>query len=220
MERMSMQPLYVQHRVNTVAELARADVGGGVEIDVRSRVDQAQGLHLSHDPWVLGEDLEVWLAAYARRGFQGPLVLNTKEDGLEDRILRCLEAARIDNFFFLDTAPPTLVRLLKAGHGANTSVRLSAWEPAQAAEPWLMANTPAHRPGWVWLDCFEGDALPESAIAPWVHAHPEVKVCLVSPELQRAPLERIAEFHGLWRLAAAVCTKRPDVWQHTMKKDG
>ena len=41
------------------------------------------------------------------------------------------------------------------------------------------------------------------------------KICLVSPELQKHPLDRISEFkeQTIGMDIDAVCTKRPDLWK-------
>ena len=51
--------------------------------DVHTSGIQVHNLHLSHDPWVKGEDFESWLRVFRDKGQSGVLILNTKEDGLE-----------------------------------------------------------------------------------------------------------------------------------------
>jgi hypothetical protein len=153
-------------------------------------------------------------------GFDGPLVLNTKEDGLEERILTLLQASGITHYFFLDTAHPTLVRLLALVLGAHLSLRVSKWESVEAAQPWL-TQTDAHaRPGWIWLDCFGGTRLAQQVVHDLLHSHAAAQVCLVSPELQQAPVGKISAFAALGRLSAAICTKRPDLWRRCLHKAG
>lgn len=212
-----MQPHLVQHRVNTTSGLRLTDTSGGVEIDLRSSVNSPGVLHLSHDPWIPGEPFEEWLVTYAQMGFAGPLILNTKEDGLEEAILACLKIHHIEHFFFLDTAAPTLVRLLDAGMGAHTSLRVSAWETTAAAEAWLAPPLAQNRPHWIWLDCFGGAPMVAKEIELFLHHHKTLKMCLVSPELQRSPISLIPNFRNLGRLSAAICTKHPAAWHQTLK---
>lgn len=195
---------FIRHRINRIRELEELDLQYGAEIDLRSDVGTSGQLHLSHDPWVRGDDFEAWLALYAERGIAGPLILNTKEDGLEERIFAMLAKAKIDNFFFLDTALPTLVKWMAVGKGASFAVRCSAFEPPDAA----LKLAGEARP-WAWVDCFGGEPLPVEAVRRLL---PRFRICLVSPELQGQPLSRIDEFLTLGSLAEAICTKQPGEW--------
>ncbi len=194
--------LYIRHRLNLLAELEQADPAQGVEIDIRSSGDK--GLRLIHDPVPGGQDFSSWLDHYQARKFRGPLVLNTKEDGLEERILAQLRERGIENFLFLDTAAPTLVRWAQTPLAAHFFLRLSTFEPVAALEPFVK------RMNWVWVDCFGGVPLDSALVR---QAKKNFKVCLVSPELQGQPAERIQDFAKLFALADAVCTKAPERWQ-------
>ncbi len=207
-------PTYIQHRVNLSNSLRDCDVQGGVEIDVRSCVDNPQKMHLSHDPWHRGDDLDAWLDVYAQLEFAGPLIVNTKEDGLEGHIAERLHRMRIDNYFFLDTTPPTLARCLGLGWGRHMSVRLSKLEPPAVVEPWFelarqAPSTPA--PGWLWIDCFAGKPLPMASIRGFAG---RLRLCLVSPELQGQPCESVTQFQHLAHEVDAICTKHPNFWQN------
>lgn len=210
------RPIFVQHRVNTAAALALADPQGGVEIDLRSRVDVPGALHLSHDPWVLGEDFSQWLTTYAGLGFVGPLVLNTKEDGLEVKISELLASHNISNYFFLDTNAPTLRACLLRGMGPHMAVRFSSVEPQEAAAPWFSLTQngrPIPGPGWVWVDCFDGIPLSRSALT---EIATRARLCLVSPELQKVPFVPYDALTQLGRMVDAVCTKQPKAWREAL----
>lgn len=197
--------LWVNHRINQISGLSAVSVANGCEIDLRSDLHRPGAIHLSHDPWVRGDDFSAWVAEFKRLGLRGPIILNTKEDGLEERVMDILAQAGVENWFFLDTALPTLVKHTKFNGRRKFAVRLSAHEPPQAIEPFRGAAD------WVWVDCFGG----EPVAASWVASlKPGFKVCLVSPELQQADLpSRLSQFAELYKLADAVCTKKPDVWQ-------
>ena len=197
-------PRFVRHRVNRIADLAGLDAGDGAEVDVRSDAGRPGTLHLSHDPWVRGDDFDAWLDAFAARADRGTLILNTKEDGLEADVLRRLEARGIADFFFLDTTVPTQVRWALGQGEARFAVRLSRHEPPASLAPFR-----GHAE-WVWVDCFDGVPLSTDTVA---EAARDFRVCLVSPELQGAPLSALDAFAGLWPLADAVCTKAPDAWR-------
>jgi hypothetical protein len=210
-------PLFVQHRVNTIAALHLADTRGGVEIDLRSHVENPGAIHLSHDPWTQGESFSEWLSVYAALGFFGPLILNTKEDGLENKALELLARHSIIHFFFLDTTLPTLRACLLRGLGPHMAVRLSSVEPKQALAPWFALmhdGQPVEGPGWIWVDCFDGiflDSACLTEVAPWA------KLCLVSPELQKVQLEPDNVVMRLGGMVDAICTKHPKIWRQVLR---
>lgn len=196
--------LFVRHRVNSVSEIESVPRECGVEIDLRSDVSSAGAIHLSHDPFKRGEDFEAWLDAFKARGIAGPIILNTKEDLLEARAVELLSARGLTNWFFLDTALPTLVKWTIFGAEKRFAVRLSAYEPFEGLAAFR------GRVEWVWVDCFEGRALPTEVVK---RAKVHFKVCLVSPELQGKGFEGLGQFAELYALADAVCTKKPEEWR-------
>ena len=195
--------IYIQHRVNSIDALKTLAPQLGVEIDIRSDLLNPGELHLSHDPWVRGDRFSDWLDVYKDKGFQGPIILNTKEDGLESRVLQLLQENKIENFFFLDTAAPTLVRWSIREKLKKFAVRLSAYEPVAALEAFRGAAE------WIWVDCFDTIPLPASTLD---NLKPDFKICLVSPELQGGSLDQISPFRNLLARADAVCTKQPERW--------
>ncbi len=191
----------IRHRTNRLADLALLDRSWGAEIDIRSRNGR---LILSHDPHKNGEPFDRFVQSFSRRGQQGPLVLNTKEDGLEEEILKTLKRFQVNNYFFLDTTVPTTVRLAVKGNLPYFAVRASEFEPVEAALRFK------NRVDWVWVDCFSGRPAPVSMIRK-LAAH--FRVCLVSPELPGYPLSAIRRFKGLGLISDAVCTKAPELWK-------
>ncbi|WP_216073237.1 hypothetical protein, partial [Acinetobacter nosocomialis] len=73
-----------------------------------------------HDPFVAGERFDDWLRGYRH----GTLILNVKEEGLEDALLARMQAAGISDFFFLDQSFPFLVRTSRRGE-RRCAVRVS-----------------------------------------------------------------------------------------------
>jgi hypothetical protein len=63
---------------------------------------------------------------------------------------------------------------------------------------------------WAWVDCFHGEPLSAEIVK---LAQKDFKICLVSPELQGMPLDRIQLFSELVPLCDAICTKQPHLWQ-------
>lgn len=197
----------IKHRCNTLKDLdSVSDLKWGVEIDLRASSEKTGGIYLAHDAWTSGEDFEEWLVAFKQKNINGPIILNTKEDGLEQRILDILKAYDVDSYFFLDTATPTLIKWTLKNKINSFALRLSCYEP----------TIPLNFDGnveWVWVDCFDGTPLTDKIVTPFKERG--FKVCLVSPELQGQAIEKLKDFSNLVVLADAICTKNPQAWiQH------
>ncbi|MCA9573829.1 MAG: hypothetical protein R3B40_15220 [Polyangiales bacterium] len=190
----------VAHRINTIEALRRTPKHLGVEVDVRS---EGGRLHLHHDPFVPGEDFVTWLAEYEHQ----LLILNVKEDGLEDRLRSTLSERGIDAFFFLDQPFPTMLKTARQGE-RRCAVRFSEYE--------ALASVLAVRGlvDWVWVDGFQRHPLDATSAQALRAAG--FRTCLVSPELQSEGLETDAIERLRARLEGvpfdAVCTKAPDRW--------
>jgi hypothetical protein len=194
-------PLYIHHRRNRRAELADVPAEAGVEIDLRS--DGRGGIRLAHDADERGESLGDWLDSFGTSSRF--LVLNVKDDGLEERVTHLLAARKIANYAFLDSTIPTRVRWAEAGHGRRFFARLSSYEPLESLPPFHGLHE------WLWVDCFAGQPLAARTVA---RAKEHFRICLVSPELHGAP-QRLREFGELFPLADAICTKIPRDWEQT-----
>ena len=191
----------ISHRRNTIAQLRETPRHLGVEVDIRSIGSR---LVIHHDALVEGEDFDAWLANYAH----GTLILNVKEEGLEQALGVRMAAAGIDDWFFLDQSFPFLIRSARAGE-RRCAVRVSEYESIDTA------LSLAGRIDWCWVDCFTRFPLDGAQARRLQDAG--LKLCLVSPELQGRDAE--AQIPALRRLLAgegiaaeAVCTKRPDLW--------
>ncbi|MEK6772740.1 MAG: hypothetical protein AABY64_02260 [Bdellovibrionota bacterium] len=193
----------IKHRCNSSGQLVGLHPDFGVEIDLRSSVGDPGHLHLSHDPWVQGENFDLWLGKYKEVGLSGPLILNTKEDGLESRTLELLKKHQIQNFFFLDTALPTLVKWSVKENKKFFAVRWSKFEPIEFCEKFK------NHCEWVWIDCFFLEIPPTDIIK---KLQENFKVCLVSPELQGGEGKTISEFRKSLPAIEAICTKSPELW--------
>jgi hypothetical protein len=198
----------IKHRVNLSASLGALPTDYGVEIDIRSKGFAGIELYLSHDPGLAGESFHSWLQIYKACRIKGPLVINTKEEGLEEYILEILQNQEIENFFFLDTAYPSLVGWCKRGFEQYFSARLSIYEPPEFA----LAIQPG--PHWIWLDCFDG-LLPS---VDWIkNISQSKKICVVSPELQMLDRKQIfriqSELKAVRDRIGYVCTKFPEYWE-------
>jgi hypothetical protein len=193
--------LICAHRVNEPAALRDVPPEYGVEIDLHADGDR---LVLVHDPFATGPDFEEWLDSYSHRF----IVLNTKEEGLEQRIIALLDERGIREWAFLDQSFPFLVRTLRAGE-TRSMVRVSEFESVATA----LALVP--RPDWVWVDSFTGSwPAAEDLRALGDHGF---RLMVVSPELQGRSLDEeqgviTARFLDAGLPVHGVCTKRPEQW--------
>lgn len=190
--------LKISHRVNSVSQLATVDYSCGIEVDIRAN---SQDIYLAHDPFTDGELLSDLLENYAHQ----LIILNVKEDGLEERTIELLDEYSIKEYFFLDQPFPTLRKNSRIGR--NCAVRVSENEPI----PNQVENL-----SWIWIDSFTGDWSHLAETAQFAR-NMSLKTCLVSPELQgreyKAEIIEIKELlqkEGL--MADAVCTKFPEEW--------
>ncbi len=195
--------IFIKHRMNRVRDLDQiTSRQWGCEIDVRSDVHKPGRLLLSHDPWVQGEDFSDWLKAYAKLGQTGPLIVNTKEDGLEEAVVALLEKNHIVNFFFLDSTLPTLVKWTIGKKKRYFALRISAYESFDSSAT-LTATV-----DWLWVDCFERVPLAPDQI----YKIPIPNKVLVSPELQGGNEKDRERFLTLAETCTHICTKDPMGW--------
>ena len=162
-------------------------------------------LIIHHDPYALGEDFEIWLKNYKH----SLLILNVKEEGLEQKILRLLSDYNIKDFFFLDQSFPFLIRT--SSYEPRCSIRVSEYETFETALKF------PYKVDWIWFDTFEPLTLLKYDISSLKNSG--FKICLVSPELQgREPVAEISEIreyiHEKNLQIDAVCTKLPALWNH------
>jgi len=127
------------HRVNTISELQSINPKYGVEIDIRA---WGSDLVLNHEPFSEGEKLENYLDEYCH----GTLILNIKEAGIEDEVLRLVrERSRIKSYFLLDVEFPYLYGASRKGE-KNIAIRFSEDESIETVKKYIgMLN-------WVWID--------------------------------------------------------------------
>ncbi|MBF0136923.1 MAG: hypothetical protein H7833_05200 [Magnetococcus sp. DMHC-1] len=194
--------ILVQHRINTRAGLQQVPPRYGIEMDIRS---QGSHLVLHHDPFQPGEALTDWIQDYRH----ALLILNVKEEGLEEPVLAIMRERNIDNFFFLDQSFPFLMRTVRRGE-RRCAARVSEFESVATA------LSLAGQIDWVWVDCFTRFPLDRTDYHRLREAG--LRLCLVSPELQgRTDTQEIMQMRTLLdhngMFMDAVCTKYPDRWQ-------
>ena len=192
--------IIIKHRVNTINELISTPNSYGVEIDVRTFGSE---IIIHHDPFNKGVKLSDWLKYYNHK----ILILNVKEDGLEPFIFGLIEEFKVKNYFYLDQSIPSLFKFTQTSP-QFASVRVSDIEPFDSA---LKIKA-----GWAWLDSHTGDwSYLLSAIKQLKYM--KVKICLVSPELQRINYEDEVLLLKNWISKSlidfdAICTKYPNIW--------
>jgi len=196
----------IAHRKNTISELQSTNKNYGVEVDIRSL---GHNLILHHDPFEDGTLFADWIKYYAHK----TLILNIKEEGLEERVLDLMYLHNIHDYFFLDQSFPFLVKFSKKGL-KKTAVRLSEFESINTV------LTLEGKVDWVWVDCFS--FLPLSKKDYLDLKAKGFKVCIVSPELQgKDPNIEIPIYFNLLLSREihpdAICTKNPEIWEKLQK---
>ena len=157
----------IAHRRNSLAELRATPLEYGVEVDIRSHGDR---LIVTHEPFAPGTAFDDWIAEYQH----GTLILNVKEEGLEDRLLAEMKNRGIDDFFFLDQSFPFLLKTAAKGE-RRCATRVSEFESVATA------LALAGKIDWVWVDCFSRFPLSREDWRRLVEAG--FQLCLVSPDL-------------------------------------
>lgn len=191
----------IMHRRNAIEELRATSPEYGVEVDIRSKGDE---LIIHHDPFQEGDRFADWIECYRH----GVLILNVKEEGLEQRLLAEMAAHGVKDFFFLDQSFPFLLKTARTGE-RRCAVRFSEYESIDT----VLSVAPLI--DWLWIDCFSRLPLTRETVAAIKQSG--LRTCLVSPELQgRWEEEEVARMRlqmaDLAFLPTAVCTKKPALW--------
>ena len=129
---------FIIHRVNTIEELKQIPKEYGCEIDIRT---EGNNLILSHDPFKGGDLLTNYLDEYKN----GTLVLNIKETGIEDIVLKEIRLRNIKSYFLLDVEFPYIYSATKKGE-RNIAIRFSEFEPIENV---ILFNDKLN---WIWVD--------------------------------------------------------------------
>lgn len=200
--------IYFEHRKNKISELSSVQTANGVEIDLRSSVLSPGKIHLSHDPWVEGDDFEEWLEKFRDLGIQGTIILNTKEDSLEQTAVEKLKKYGLQKYIFLDTAFPTFIKWRLAGNASSFFLRISKYEDLASVKKFVGEVE------WLWCDCFQREPLNDEILE---EAARSFKLCLVSPELQGGSEDDFSRFRTQLQYFSAICTKKPYKWEEILK---
>ena len=85
--------IIIKHRINKIKDLKKLNKKLGVEVDIRSNLGK---LIIHHDPFENGEDFDEWIKYYNHKF----LILNVKEEGLEEKLIKKMDEFKIINYFF------------------------------------------------------------------------------------------------------------------------
>tara|TARA_B100000945_G_C20414424_1_gene614369 strand:- start:670 stop:1257 length:588 start_codon:yes stop_codon:yes gene_type:complete len=130
---------YIIHRVNSINELKKIKKTYGVEIDIRSNGSK---LILNHEPFVNGESFINYIDEYRH----GTLVLNIKEAGIENTVLKLIkQRPYITSYFLLDVEFPYIYVASRQGE-KNIAIRYSEDESIDTVKNYI------NKLNWVWID--------------------------------------------------------------------
>ena len=76
--------IIIKHRINRINQIKNTSKDYGVEIDLRSDL---KTIYLHHEPYKKGAKFTQWIKEYNHK----ILVLNVKEEGLENKIIKVLK---------------------------------------------------------------------------------------------------------------------------------
>ena len=192
--------IIINHRVNTIDKLKNTPKEYGIEVDLRSN---GHDIIINHDPFKKGVLFKDWLQYFDHK----TLILNVKEEGLEQVILHYLNRKKITDYFFLDQSFPFLIKYSRILRG-KSAVRFSEYESSNSV---LNLKKIIN---WVWVDYFNFFPLDNTTYLNFKNEG--FKICLVSPELQGFGKEEISKLRNILLKsnikADAVCTKNPKLW--------
>ena len=190
----------IAHRINNIDQLKNLNFNLGVEVDIRSN---EKNLIICHDPFSDYINFKDWLSFYKH----GTLILNVKENGLEEELLKTMKDFKKENFFILDQSFPYLLKTIKNGE-KRCAVRLSEYESINTV------LSLKDKLNWVWIDFFTKFPL-DFEIYEILKKH-NFKLCIVSPELQGHTNSKCLELKNYIQSNRmyfdAVCTKKVKFW--------
>jgi hypothetical protein len=192
----------IQHRVNSLKKLKNTDHNFGVEVDVRSINKK---LILNHEPFQKATSLNTFLKKFNHKF----LILNVKEEGIENLILNYVKKNRIKNYFLLDVTVPKIFQFIKNKKKNNLCLRISKFERLN------QLNFFNKKIEWIWVDTFD-NKIPLN-INDLEGYSKKFKLCLVSPELVKTNNIDVIKFIKINKYKlnffSAVCSKNIKTWE-------
>ena len=191
----------ILHRINQIELLKETSQNYGVEIDIRTF---GENLIINHEPFQSGDLFKDWIKNFNHK----TLILNIKEEGLEEEILFYLNKYSINTYFFLDQSFPSLMRN-KHKINYKYSLRVSDYESIETAFKFK------DKVDWIWLDVFHEFIFTKKDILNLKNNN--FKICLSSPELNNTSKVNIESIKKIIKRDNiefdAVCTKYPSLWE-------
>tara|TARA_Y100000768_G_C23986735_1_gene689341 strand:- start:637 stop:1221 length:585 start_codon:yes stop_codon:yes gene_type:complete len=129
---------FIIHRINKIIDLKRISKEFGTEIDIRSN---GSNLILNHEPFSKGDSFVNYLENYKHK----TLVLNLKEAGIEQEVIKLVKKYKIKSYFLLDVEMPYMYSATKEGI-KDIAVRFSEYEDI------ALANYFKRKLHWIWID--------------------------------------------------------------------
>ena len=129
---------FIIHRINKIKNLKLIPKIYGTEIDIRTK---GSSFILNHEPFSNGDNLENYLENYNHK----TLVLNFKEAGIEDDVIKLVKKYSIKSYFLLDVEMPYMYSATKKGV-KEIAVRFSEYEDIALAKYFQ------NRLKWIWID--------------------------------------------------------------------
>lgn len=163
----------IVHRVNSIENLKKIPKQFGAEIDLRAYQSK---IILNHEPFKSGDTLDNFLKYYNH----GTLILNIKEDGIEDEVIKKVKYAKIKSYFLLDVEFPYIFKSIK-NKQKNIAIRFSEKETIETAKLFQKNFR------WLWIDTITKLPLNKKNL----NIIKKYKSCLVCPERWGRPLEII-----------------------------
>ena len=117
--------LIIKHRQNFNLKQVNKKIISGVEIDIRIFNGE---IVLQHDPFKSGENFQNWIKKYNLN----LLIINVKEEGLEEHIKDIMEKEKVNNYFILDETIPFIIKYCSLGY-SKFALRVSRWEHINSA---------------------------------------------------------------------------------------
>lgn len=165
--------MFLAHRINSLTGETAKQIFqevDGLEFDVRSIDDR---IIVTHDPFTEGQDFSEFITYLDPSKFY---IVNVKCEGIEEECIRQMDQAGCKQFFLLDCSIPSIMRL-----GAKGERRMACrFSEVESIETVLMLSPYL---AWVWIDVFTKLPLTRE-LAECMVKH-DLRLCLVSPELQR-----------------------------------
>ena len=158
----------IAHRINTINKIRNLNSRFGIEVDIRSN---DKHLIIGHDPFAEYIYFKDWLSFYKH----GTLILNVKENGLEEELIKTMKYFKKENFFILDQSFPYILKTIKTGE-KRCAIRLSEYESINTVLSLKDKLT------WVWIDFFTKFPIDFENYKTLKKYN--FKLCFVSPELQ------------------------------------